>query len=100
MSHPNTPMNLAFVGDSNWDIYMDEKAHLWSIPKPEKQGCESTTFGDKFHIKRLLSLYGAKNFNLTPTEAGLELLEGLHTVLLYPNPSFKNSFLSFAPATA
>jgi len=93
MSHPITPMQLAFIGNSNWDIHVDEKQHLWAIPKPEIKGCESTTFGDKQHIKHLM---GSCGFDYAPTEAGLELLEGLHTVLLQPSPSKKNSFLSFS----
>lgn len=96
MSHPKIPMQLAFVGTSNWDLYVDEKSRLWSIPKPEINGCESSAYGDKFHIKYLMQTWG---FDGKPTEVGLKLLSGLHSIILNPAPvTSSKARLAFAHA--
>lgn len=71
-------MKLAFIGSANWDLYVNDKGRIKAIPKPDKQDCGSCEFGDKWHIKRLMQ---QGYFNDTPTDAGLELMEGLHTIL-------------------
>lgn len=70
---------LAFIGDANWDIYVDSKEHLWAVPKPECPDCIETTFGDKKHVLKLMANGW---FTDTPTEVGLKLLEGLRSKLL------------------
>lgn len=70
-------LRLAFIGDANWDIYADENDSLYSIPKQDAcPSCQASCFGDKEHIRRLMS---SGYFSDQPTEAGLELLEGLHS---------------------
>lgn len=71
-------MKLAFVGTSNWDIYDDGNGRLSAIAKPGS-GASNSHYGDRDHIKRLMD-HGY--FNDTPTEYGLELMEGLHTRVL------------------
>lgn len=69
-------MTLVFIGDANWDIYADDKGQLRAVPKPENPDCHETHFGDRNHIRRLMQ---QGYFNDEPTEAGLELMSGLHT---------------------
>lgn len=78
MSHPQIPMQKVIIGTANWDIHADQKGRLWSIPKPEIKGCESSGFGDKYHIKKLMA-NGIDQGQFT--EAGLELMAGLHSVI-------------------
>ena len=80
-------MKLAFIGNSNWDIYTDDNGRLSSIPKPGNDA-SSSHFGDKHHILKLMR---QGYFNDTATDAGLELMEGLHT-RIFPDGV---KFLSF-----
>jgi hypothetical protein len=68
-------MTLVFIGSSNWDIYDGGKGRLSAIPKPGVDA-GSSHFCDRDHIKQLMN---QGYFNDTPTEAGLELMEGIHT---------------------
>ncbi len=45
---------LPFVGDSNWDIYVDGSGNLWSVPKPACKGADDSHYGQS-PIKRLMS---------------------------------------------
>mgnify|MGYP003641651065 FL=1 len=78
-------LTKVFVGDSNWDIYSDDSGTLYSIGKPERRGVDAanmdTFFGNKSHIKRLID---NGHFSSVPTEAGLELMSGLHSVMCTP----------------
>jgi hypothetical protein len=81
-----TNLKLAFIGDSNWDIYANADGKLFSVGKPERRGTDGrnmdTHYGDKYHIRRLMD---KGYFDGIPTEVGLELMSGLHC--LKHNPS-------------
>lgn len=83
---------LAFVGDANWDLWVDNDGRLSSIPKPEITGCKSSGFGDKYHIKRLMS---KGYFRCVPNEVGLELMSGLHSKIITPENGKPFVMLSF-----
>jgi len=89
-------LTKAFIGDANWDIYVDEKGALYSVAKPECRGENGynmdTFFGDKHHIRRLM----AKGyFTCKPTDAGLGILSGLCSVIYTPENSAPFSILQF-----
>lgn len=88
----NSNMELAFVGTSNWDIWVEPKGVLWAVPKPDKSGCKTSYFGDKHHIKRLMQ---QGYFDYQPTEAGLELLVGLQNRLIQPDNGKHFALLCF-----
>lgn len=68
----------AFIGTANWDIFLHkDSGSLSAIPKPGNSASKSG-YGDKHHVKKLME---EGYFADTPTEAGLELLEGLYSVL-------------------
>jgi hypothetical protein len=76
--------DLAFIGNNtNWDIYLGSGGTLWSVPKLDKlTDCHLSIFGDSNHIKQLIS---EGLFHDTPTELGLELLNGLISPLATTN---------------
>lgn len=90
-------MKLAFIGDSNWDIYVLPNKSLRAVPKPDKNSAEESFFGDKQHI-RLLMANGY--FHDKPTEVGLELLEGLHSKLCRDSRGNNYSLLQFKRDTS
>lgn len=49
----NKNRTLAFIGDSNWDLYLDSNSMLWSVPKDDKSGAKETFFGDRSHVLNL-----------------------------------------------
>jgi hypothetical protein len=79
-------LQLAFIGDANWDIYVDDKSGtLYSVAKAHKRGDNGrdmdSVYGDKHHIKELIR---KGIFRSQPTEVGLSLLSGLHSVKYIP----------------
>ena len=72
-------LTLAFIGNSNWDLYVSKGGNLYSISKDWCNKGDSH-FGDKHHIKRLMSngLFSVR----IPTEAGLELIGGLTSAIM------------------
>lgn len=85
---------LVFTSSSNWDIWVDAKGVLWSVPKNTKLDCHCSFFGNKHHIKRLIA-EGCFLSSESPTEAGLEFLEGLHSHLVTPVGDLPLWLLSF-----
>ncbi|WP_218309765.1 hypothetical protein [Alteromonas antoniana] len=90
-------LKKAFVGTANWDIYVDSEGRLYSVGKPERRGADGfnmdSMYGDKHHIKRLMS---RGHFSDHPTEIGLELLSGLHSRFIGTGPqSADSAILSF-----
>ncbi len=74
---------LIFIGSVNWDLYVDSKGSVWSIPKPD--ACPSTKhswYGDKYHLLKLMRESGGECHLGEVTEHGLELLNGLHHRIL------------------
>ena len=78
MKTDQSNLNLAFIGNSNWDIWVNKRGFLWSIPKAGITGCSTSFFGDKRHIKQLIS---NGYFDETPTEVGLELIAGIKSFI-------------------
>ena len=72
-------LTLAFIGDANWDLYVNDAGRVYSL---SKDGCNKgdTGYGDRNYIRRVMS----KGWftGETPTDRGLELLQGLNSVLL------------------
>lgn len=65
--------------NSNWDI-IERDGKLFSVAK--KNGCESSFFGDKHHIARLLNEYANESeFTDHITDYGREFMSGLTSVL-------------------
>ena len=56
----------------NWDIYADNKGHLYSIAR-KSSGCEGTHYGDINHIK---SLMRKGQFYDTLTAYGFQMMKG------------------------
>lgn len=90
-------LTKVFIGDANWDIYADDNGKLYSIGKAERRGSDGanmdTWFGDRDHIRRLID---KGYFNDTPTDAGLELLSGLHSSIVTPSKGKPFHILRFA----
>lgn len=86
-------LTLAFVGEANWDIYVDSNEKLWAMAKPECPGAEDSYFGDKQHIKRLINedCFSYKE----ATEAGLKLLSGLGHRFITPEHGAPWPLLTF-----
>lgn len=62
--------------DSNWDIYMNDQGKALSIAK--KSGCESSFFGDRDYIRRLIAIGLFKNEIDHITDYGREVMQGLY----------------------
>ncbi|EOW9160819.1 hypothetical protein ACN1T8_001371 [Vibrio cholerae] len=72
---------LAFVGSANWDIYINQDGKASSIAK-NGSGAQSSHFGDKRHIVRLID-NGYFDGDLAGiTEYGRECFSGLYSLLL------------------
>tara|TARA_R110000851_G_scaffold72413_4_gene160447 strand:+ start:407 stop:712 length:306 start_codon:yes stop_codon:yes gene_type:complete len=83
---------MAFVGSCNWDTFVDDNKKLWSVPKPNCLGCHFTSFGDKDHVRRLMS----KGYHSDQvTEYGLELMEGLRCRLMVDGEGKRWAMLAF-----
>jgi hypothetical protein len=91
-------LELVFEGDANWDIYADEKGRLYSVGKPELRGANGrdmdTMYGDKHHIKKLMS-QGYFTYKAV-TEAGLELMSGLASFIHHDSKDNRFTMLNFA----
>ncbi|MEZ9616602.1 hypothetical protein AB4425_17120 [Vibrio sp. 10N.261.51.A1] len=73
---PLPNMKRIFIGTANWDLYVDDNLRVWSYPKPDVcTSVKSSFFGDRNHLLRLMQQGGDLG---EITEAGLELLSGLH----------------------
>jgi len=90
-------LTLAFIGDSNWDIYVDANDKLYAVGKEECRGKDGSNmdshFGDKEHVKRLMQ---KGYFNDEPTEAGLSLMSGLCSMQYRPTNSKPFTTLQWA----
>lgn len=79
-------LTKVFIGDANWDIYANNEGKLYSIGKAERRGTDArnmdTMYGDRNHVRRLID---RGYFDSTPTEAGLELMSGLQSVIIKPS---------------
>lgn len=84
--------SLAFIGTCNWDLWVCEDNKLHSIPKDENPDCKPSAFGDKNHIRRLMS---QGYFSDKPTEAGLKLMNGLHSKICTQHDGKQFTILSF-----
>lgn len=91
--HKLSSLTLAFIGEANWDIYVDGQDTLWAIAKPECPGAEDAYFADKDHIKRLMN-EGSFIYKKV-TDAGLELLSGLGHRFIQPEHGQPWPFLTF-----
>ena len=78
MTTDHSNLKLAFIGNSNWDIWLNKKGFLWAIPKTGTTGCATSFFGDKRHVKQLIK---SGYFDDTPTEVGLELIAGMKSFI-------------------
>lgn len=65
--------------ESNWDIYMNDQGKALSIAK--KSGCESSFYGDRDYIRRLIAndLFKCEIAHIT--DHGLEIMSGLYSQL-------------------
>ena len=74
----NTSRTLAFVGNGNFDLYLDGNNILWSVPKADKPSCAETCFGNRDHV---LSLKRKGMFTgYKPTRAGHQLMDEQDTL--------------------
>lgn len=97
-SHVNlVPIENARPEQTNWQLHVDPQGKLWSIPIVP--GAQSSSFGDKQHVLRLMR---AGQFDCSRlNEAGLTLFEGLCHRLIGPaevcyQAPKKHAFLAFA----
>lgn len=67
---------------SNWQLFADDSGKIWSVAKPEKQGCQDSFFGDVKHLVRLYNQNALRFDHFT--DYGIGLLSGLHCVKYEP----------------
>ena len=86
-------MKQLTIGTANWDLYLTDTGALSSEPKLGT-GAESSYFGDRDHIKRLMAA-GYWSEDTIWLDAGLEYMSGLHSALYQDSKGDRFAILRF-----
>ena len=68
-------MELARVGNANWDLYVDDNGRFHAVAKPGT-GASDSPFGSRDHVLKLMRDYPDHDYFTGWTEAGREALAG------------------------